>query len=156
MPINMVKHPHTKFQDFQHKIAQSKTLIALQSTVGAKWSFDSQKFKFLVNISFWSHKHHLINSWSWFSKLGSKIIKMQKFPYLDKLKKSTVNWPGHNFHMDYQKNSIQISFWRERHFLQLIFILQVQEMLSQKVINFNIIGHFQKSTKGDFRSKDIT
>ena len=40
------------------------------------------------------------------------------------------NWPGHNFHMDYQKNSIQSSFWRERHFLQLIFILQVQEMLS--------------------------
>ena len=24
MPTNMVKHPHTKFQDFQHKIAQSK------------------------------------------------------------------------------------------------------------------------------------
>ena len=48
MPINMVKHPHIKFQGFQHKIAQSKTLIALQSTVGAKWSFDSQKFNFLV------------------------------------------------------------------------------------------------------------
>ena len=52
MPTNMVKHPHTKFQYLQHKIAQSKTLIALQSTAGAKWSFDSQKFKFLVNISF--------------------------------------------------------------------------------------------------------
>ena len=63
-----------------------KTLIALQSTVGAKWSFGSQKFKFLVNISFWSHKHHLINAWSWFSKFGSKIIKMQKFPYLDSWK----------------------------------------------------------------------
>ena len=25
-------------------------------------------------------------------------------------------------------------------------------MLSQKVINFNIIGHFQKSTKRDFKS----
>ena len=63
-----------------------KTLIALQSTIGAKWSFGSQKFKFLVNISFWSHKHHLINSWSWFSKLGSKSLKMQKFPYLDSWK----------------------------------------------------------------------
>ena len=52
MPTNMVKHPHTKFQDLQHKIAQSKTLIAQQSTAGAKWLFDSQKFKFLVNISF--------------------------------------------------------------------------------------------------------
>ena len=52
MPTNMVKHPYIKFQDIQHKIAQSKTQIALQSTVGAKWSFDSQKFKFLVDISF--------------------------------------------------------------------------------------------------------
>ena len=50
MPINMVKHPHTKFQDLQHKIAQSKTLIALQSTAGAKWSFDSQTSRFFVNI----------------------------------------------------------------------------------------------------------
>ena len=79
-----------------------------------------------------------------------------KVSLFGQLKKSTVNWPGHNFHMDYQKNSIQSSFWRERHFLQLIFILQVQEMLSQKVINFNIIGHFQKSTKRDFKSKTIT
>ena len=47
MPTNMVKHSHTKFQDSQHKIAQSKTLITSQSTVGAKWSFDSQKSKFL-------------------------------------------------------------------------------------------------------------
>ena len=52
MLTNMVKHPYAKFQDSQHKIAQSKTLIAQQSTVGVKWSFDSQKFKFLVNILF--------------------------------------------------------------------------------------------------------
>ena len=76
--------------------------------------------------------------------------------YIWTAEKVNWNWPGHNFHMDYQKNSIQSSFWRERHFLQLIFILQVQEMLSQKVINFNIIGHFQKSTKRDFKSKAIT
>ena len=76
--------------------------------------------------------------------------------YIWTAEKVNWNWPGHNFHMDYQKNSIQSSFWRERHFLQLIFILQVQEMLSQKVINFNITGHFQKSTKGDFKSKAIT
>ena len=76
-----------------------------------------------------------------------------KVSLFGQLKKSTVNWPGHNFHMDCQKNPIQSSFWRERHFLQLIFILQVQEMLSQKVINFNIIGHFQKSTKTPFLSK---
>ena len=57
------------------------------------------------------------------------------------LKKSTANWPGHNFHMVHHKNSIQSSFWREWHFLQLIFTLQVQEMLSKKVINLNIIGH---------------
>ena len=49
-----------------------------------------------------------------------------KVSIFGQLKKSTVNWPGHNFHMDYQKNSIQSSFWRERHFLQLLFILQVQ------------------------------
>ena len=66
-----------------------KTLIALQSTVGAKWSFDSQKFKFLVNISFWSHKHHLINAWSWFSKFGSEIIKDAKVALFGQLKKST-------------------------------------------------------------------
>ena len=79
-----------------------------------------------------------------------------KVSIFGQLKKSTANWPRHNFHMVYQKNSIQISFWRERHFLQLLFTLQVQEMLSQKVINFNIIGHFQKSTKRDFKSKTIT
>ena len=156
MLIYIVKHLHVKFQGSQGQVAQSKTLIALQSTVGAKWSFDSQKFKFLVNISFWSHKHHLINAWSWFSKFGSEIIKDAKVAIFGQLKKVNWNWPGHNFHMDYQKNSIQSSFWRERHFLQLIFILQVQEMLSQKVINFNIIGHFQKSTKRDFKSKAIT
>ena len=27
MPINILKHPYAKFQDLQHKIAQSKTLI---------------------------------------------------------------------------------------------------------------------------------
>ena len=36
------------------------------------------------------------------------------------------------------------------------FTLQVQEMLSQKVINLNIIGHFQKSTKRHFKSRTIT
>ena len=76
--------------------------------------------------------------------------------YIWTAEKVNWNWPGHNFHMDYQKNSIQSSFWRERHFLQFIFMFQVQEMLSQKVINFNIIGHFQKSTKSDFKSKAIT
>ena len=70
--------------------------------------------------------------------------------------KSIVTWPKHNFFMVYQKNPIQSSFLRGRHFLQLIFTLQVQEMLSQKVINFNIIGHFQKSTKRHFKSKTIT
>ena len=79
-----------------------------------------------------------------------------KVSIFGQLKKSTANWPKHNFHMVYQKNSIQSSFWREGHFLKLIFILQVQEILSQKVINFNIIGHFQKSTKRDFKSKAIT
>ena len=79
-----------------------------------------------------------------------------KVSIFGQLKKSTVTWPRHNFHMDYQKNSIQSSFWRERNFLQLLFTLQVQEMRSQKVINFNIIGHFQKSTKRDFKSKAIT
>ena len=79
-----------------------------------------------------------------------------KVSIFGQLKKSTVNWPRHNFHMVYHKNSIQSSFWIERHFLQLLFTLQVQEMLSQKVINFNIIGHFQKSTKRDFKSKAIT
>ena len=90
---NQVPHAYKHGQASSYKVSRLsaqnctvKTLIALQSTVGAKWSFDSQKFKILVNISFWSHKHHLINAWSWFSKLGSKIIKMQKFPYLDSWK----------------------------------------------------------------------
>ena len=156
MLIHIVKHLHAKFQGSQGQVAQSKTLIAQQSTVGAKWSFDSQKFKFLVNILFWNHKHHLINAWSWFSKLGSKNHQDAKVSLFGQLKKSTANWPGHNFHMDYQKNSIQSSFWRESNFLQLLFTLQVQEMLSQKVINLNIIGHFQKSTKRHFKSKTIT
>ena len=86
MPIYITKHLYVKFQDSQHQIAQSKTLIASQSTAGAKWSFDSQKSKFLVNILFWSHKHHLINSWSWFHKHGSKGLKMQKFLFLDSWK----------------------------------------------------------------------
>ena len=76
--------------------------------------------------------------------------------YFWTVEKSTVPWPGHNFFMVHQKNFIQCSSWRGRHLLQLIFTLQVQEMLSQKVINFNIIGHFQKSTKMDFKSKTIT
>ena len=70
--------------------------------------------------------------------------------------KSTVTWPRHNFFMVHQKNPIQCSFWRGWHFLQLIFTFQVQEMLSQKVINFYIIGQFQKSTKMHFKSKTIT
>ena len=76
--------------------------------------------------------------------------------YFWTVEKSTVTWPRHNFFMVHQKNPIQCSFWRGWHFLQLIFTLQVQEMLSQKVINFNIIGHFQKSTKRHFKSKTIT
>ena len=90
---NQVSHAYKYGQASSYQVSRHsaqnytvKTLIALQSIVGAKWSFDSQKFKFLVNMSFWSHKHHLINAWSWFSKLGSKIIKMQKFPYLDSWK----------------------------------------------------------------------
>ena len=51
-PIYILKHLHAKFQNSQCKFAQSKTLIAQQSTAGAKWSFDSQKSKFLVNILF--------------------------------------------------------------------------------------------------------
>ena len=70
--------------------------------------------------------------------------------------KSTVTWPRHNFFMVHQKNPIQCSFWRGWHFLQLIFTFQVLEMLSQKVINFYIIGPFQKSTKRHFKSKTIT
>ena len=49
--------------------------------------------------------------------------------------KSTVTWPRHNVFMVHQKNPIQFSFLRGWHFLQLIFTFQVQEMLSQKVIN---------------------
>ena len=86
MPTNMVKHPHIKFQDIQHKNCTVKTLIALQSTVGAKWSFGSQKFKFLVNISFWSHNHHLINSWSWFHKTWLKKSKDAKVSIFGQLK----------------------------------------------------------------------
>ena len=76
--------------------------------------------------------------------------------YFWTVEKSTVSWPRQNFFMVHHKNPIQCSFWRGWHFLQLIFTFQVQEMLSQKVINFNIIGHFQKSTKRDFKSKAIT
>ena len=44
-PIHIVKHLHAKFQGSQGQVAQSKALIASQSTVGAKWSFGSQKSK---------------------------------------------------------------------------------------------------------------
>ena len=76
--------------------------------------------------------------------------------YFWTVEKSTVSWPGHNFFMVHQKNPIQCSFWRGWNSLQLIFTFQVQEMLSQKVINFYIIGQFQKSTKMHFKSKTIT
>ena len=35
-----------------------------------------------------------------------------KVSIFGQLKKSTANWPRHNFHMVYQENSIQSSFWR--------------------------------------------
>ena len=87
--------------------------------------------------------------------MAQKVSRCKSF-YFWTTEKSTANWPRHNFFMVHQKNSIQCSFWREWHFLQLIFTLQAQEMLSQKVINLNIIGHFQKSTKRHFKSKTIT
>ena len=155
MPINMVKHPHAKFQDSQHQIAQSKTIIASQSTAGAKWSLTVKcqnfwsTFYFEATIIIWSILDHDSTN------MAQKVSRCKSF-YFWTTKKSTANWLRHNFLMVYQKNPIQCSFWREWNFLQLIFTLQVQEMLSQKVINFNIIGHFQKSTKRHFKSKTIT
>ena len=43
MLIHIVKHLHVKFQGLQGQVAQSKVPFAQQSTVGAKWSFGSQK-----------------------------------------------------------------------------------------------------------------
>ena len=90
MPINMVKHPHAKFQDLQHKIAQSKTLIALQSTVGAKWSFDSQKVQIFgqhlilkPQTSFDQCLIMILKSWL-------KKSKDAKVSIFGQLKKSTV------------------------------------------------------------------
>ena len=76
----------SSFKTHSIKLHSLKTLIAAQSTVGAKWSFDSQKSKFLVNILFWSHNHHLINSWSWFHKHGSQSLKMSKVSIFGQLK----------------------------------------------------------------------
>ena len=89
------------------------------------------------------------------TRIAQKSSRCKSY-YFWKVEKLTVLWQRHNSFMGYQKNSIQSSFWRERHFLQLIFILQVQEMLSQKVINVHTMGNFQKSTKRDFKSKAIT
>ena len=154
--INIVKHPYAKFQDSQHQNVQSKTLIASQSTAGAKWSFDSQKVQIFGQHLILKPQTSVDQCLIMILKAWLKKSQDAKVSIFGQLKKSTVTWPRHNFHMVYQKNSIQSSFWREWHFLQLLFTLQVQEMLSQKVINFNIIGHFQKSTKRDFRSKAIT
>ena len=91
MPTNMVKHPHSKFQDFQHKIAQSKTLIALQSTVGTKWSFDSQKSKFFG-------QHLTLKPQTSFDQFLIMILKAwlkksqdAKVSIFGQLKKSTAN-----------------------------------------------------------------
>ena len=154
--IPSLKHLHAESQDSQCQFAQSKVPFDPQSTAGAKWSFCSQKVRIFG-------QHLILSTQSSFDQVFIMIpqewLKNHqgcKSYYFWTVEKSTVSWPGHNFHMDYQKNSIQSSFWREIHFLQFIFILQVQEMLSQKVINFNIIGHFQKSTKRHFKSKTIT
>ena len=155
MLIYIVKHLHVKFQGSQGQVAQSKALIASQSTVGVKWSFGSQKSKFWSTSYFeaaiiiWSSLDHDSTS------MAQKSSRYKSFHFWT-AEKSTVTWPRHNFFMVHQKNPIQCSFLRGGHFLQLIFTFQVQEMLSQKVINFNIIGHFQKSTKRHFKSKTIT
>ena len=156
MLIYIVKHPYVKFQGSQGQVAHSEVPFAQQSTAGAKWSFGSQNSKFLVNILFWSHNHHLIKSWTWFHKNGSEIIKMPKVSIFGQLKSQLQIDQGITSSWFIRKNPIQCSFWRGWNFLQLIFTFQVQEMLSQKVINFNIIGHFQKSTKRHFKSKTIT
>ena len=57
-----------------------------------------------------------------------------KVSILGQLKKSTVTWPRHNFHMIHQKNSIQSSFWREWHFLQLFFTLHCVICVSDSFI----------------------
>ena len=90
-----------------------------------------------------------------YQSLAQKVSRCKSF-YFWTAEKSTVTWPRHNFFMVHQKNPIQCSSWRGGHFLQLIFTFQIQEMLSQKVINFYIIGQFQKSTKRHFKSKTIT
>ena len=111
--------------------------------------------------NFWSTSYfeHKIIIWSSLDHDSTSMAQKSsrcKSCYFWTAEKSTAKWPKHNFFMVYQKNPIQSSFWRGWHLLQLIFTFQVQEMLSQNVINFNIIGHFQKSTKRHFKSKTIT
>ena len=143
----MVKHPYAKFQDLQHKIAQSKNPNGFTVNCRGKMVIWQSKVKIFV-------QHLILKPQTSFDQFLIMILKAwlkksqdAKVSIFGQLKKSTANWPRHNFHLVHHKNSIQSSFWREWHFLQLIFTLQVQEMLSQKDINLNIIGHFQKSTK---------
>ena len=104
---------------------------------------------FEATIIIWSSLDHDSTS------MAQKSSRCKNF-YFWTAEKSTVTWPRHNFFMVHQKNPIQSSFLRGCNVLQLIFTFQVQEMLSQKVINFYIIGQFQKSTKMYFKSKTIT
>ena len=106
MPVCTVKSPICFTINYRGKmvISQSKALFAPQSTAGVKWSFCSQKSYFLVNISFWDHNHHLIKSWSWFHKNSSKIIKMQKFPFLDSWKVNCKLTKASLFHGSSEKS----------------------------------------------------
>ena len=91
MPTNMFKHPHAKFQALQHKIAQSKTLIAQQSTAGAKWSFDSQKSRFLVNILFYKPQTSFDQFLIMILKACLKKSQDAKVSIFGQLEKSTAN-----------------------------------------------------------------
>ena len=91
MLIHIVKHLHVKFQGSQGQVAQSKVPFAQQSTVGAKWSFGSQKSNFFgqhlilkPQTSF--DKFLIMISQAWLKK--SQDAKVSIF---GQLKKSTAN-----------------------------------------------------------------
>ena len=90
MPINMAKHPHIKFQDSQHKIAQSKTLIAQQTTAGAKWSFDSQNSRFFGQHLILKPQTSFYQCLIMIFKVWLKKSQDAKVSIFGQLKKSTV------------------------------------------------------------------
>ena len=105
---------------------------------------------------FWVHNHHLIKSWSWFHKNSSKIIKYAKVTIFGQQKSQLYLDQGITFSWFIRKIPSNAHFEEKDISYNSSSYFKSKKCSHKKVINFNIIGHFQKSTKRDFKSKAIT